>query len=160
MKLKKKRILAVASIGGHWIQLLRVVKPLEAEYDVVYMSTHKKCSAMVSENRFYRLVDFNRRNAWKMLASLFMVLWVLLKERPNTIITTGAAPGLLVVFIARIFFRKTIWLDSIANVKKLSACGCVAKRIAGLTYTQWPDLAENGVFYAGNIFGVKEGEKK
>ena len=35
-----KKILAVASIGGHWVQLLRIARPLEERYEVVYMSTH------------------------------------------------------------------------------------------------------------------------
>lgn len=37
-----KKILAVASIGGHWVQLLRITRPLEEHYEVVYMSTHPK----------------------------------------------------------------------------------------------------------------------
>ena len=32
-----KKILAVASIGGHWVQLLRIAKPLEEHYEVVYI---------------------------------------------------------------------------------------------------------------------------
>ena len=30
----KKKILAVASIGGHWIQLLRITAGLAADYDI------------------------------------------------------------------------------------------------------------------------------
>ena len=29
-----KKILAVASIGGHWIQLLRIMKGLEDKYEI------------------------------------------------------------------------------------------------------------------------------
>ena len=39
MEAKRKKILAVASIGGHWVQLLRIAHPLEERYEVVYMST-------------------------------------------------------------------------------------------------------------------------
>lgn len=35
----RKKILAVASIGGHWVELLRITRPLEGRYEVVYMST-------------------------------------------------------------------------------------------------------------------------
>ena len=59
-----KKILAVASIGGHWVQLLRIVRPLENNYDIVYMSTHEKCSAMVGGRQFYKMQDFSR---WKNL---------------------------------------------------------------------------------------------
>ena len=48
-----KKILAVASIGGHWVQLLRITRPLEEHYEVVYMSTHPKCKSMVGTCRFH-----------------------------------------------------------------------------------------------------------
>ena len=44
---RKKKIVAVASIGGHWIQLLRITRTLESEFDVSYVSTHEKCGVMV-----------------------------------------------------------------------------------------------------------------
>ena len=42
-----KKVLAVASIGGHWVQLLRIASSLEATHEVAYMSTHEKCATMV-----------------------------------------------------------------------------------------------------------------
>lgn len=149
----KKKILAVASIGGHWVQLLRIAKPLEARYELVYMSTHEKCKTMIGDKRFHRLPDFNRSNAWKMLLAVFKVIAVLLKERPSAIVTTGAAPGLLTIIVGRLLFRNTIWIDSVANVKTMSACGRVARYLAKHVYTQWPDLADDRVDYVGNIFG-------
>lgn len=157
---KKKKILAVASIGGHWVQLLRIAKPLEEKYDVVYMSTHDKCRSMIGNNRFHRLSDFNRNNAWKMFMAFFQVLFILLRERPSAIITTGAAPGMLTIVVGKILFRKTIWIDSVANVKTLSACGRFARILARYVYTQWPDLADDRVEYVGNIFGDQEEDEK
>ena len=51
----QKKILAVASIGGHWVQLLRIARPLEKRYEVVYMSTHPKCKSMVGTCRFHTI---------------------------------------------------------------------------------------------------------
>ncbi len=154
----KKKIIVAASLGGHWIQLLRIAKPLEQRYDVTYMSTHVKCRTMVDGRRFYSISDFNRRNAWKMFAAVFKCLLVLLLVRPSAVVTTGAAPGLLVLVLARLFGAKTIWIDSVANVKTLSACGHLARYLAKHVYTQWPDLANDNVDFVGNIFGdSKEG---
>ena len=55
----QKKILAVASIGGHWVQLLRITHPLEERYEVVYMSTHPKCKSMVGNCRFHTMMDFS-----------------------------------------------------------------------------------------------------
>ncbi|WP_072545175.1 glycosyltransferase family protein [Mediterranea massiliensis] len=148
-----KTILAVASIGGHWIQLLRIVKPLEAQYEVVYMSTHPKCKSMVKNCRFHTIIDFSRWDIWKIIPASFNICFILIKERPSTIITTGAAPGLITIALGRLLGIKTIWIDSVANVATMSTSGKLARKLANYVYTQWPELATGRVHYAGNIFG-------
>lgn len=148
-----KKILAVASIGGHWVQLLRIAKPLEENYEVVYMSTHPKCQSMVGDCGFHTIMDFSRWNTWKILPAFFSALNVVRKENPHVVITTGAAPGLVVLFAAFCLRKKTVWIDSIANVNHLSLCGRVAKKFASRFYTQWKELEDKDVFFAGNVIG-------
>lgn len=149
----KKRIMAVASIGGHWIQLLRIAKPLEQDYDVVYMSTHEKCASLVQGHEYHTMPDFSRWDAWKLVPAFFHALNVIRKVKPSALITTGAAPGLIVLIAAKCLGKKTIWVDSIANVKHLSLCGRLASHIASRTYTQWPDLATGKIVSSGNVLG-------
>lgn len=153
--IKKKRIFAVASFGGHWIQLLRIAKPLEEFYDITYICTNSKCSAMVAGNNFYRITDFSRWDAWKVFFALYHIIWILFKERPKVVISTGAAPGLLVLLIAKyLFLKKTIWIDSFANASKLSFCGKLAKKLSiDHVYTQWEHLSDSRTKYSGNILG-------
>lgn len=148
-----KKILAVASIGGHWVQLLRIAKPLEENYEVVYMSTHPKCQSMVGDCGFHTIMDFSRWNAWKILPAFFSALNVVRKENPRVVITTGAAPGLVVLFAAFCLRKKTVWIDSIANVNHLSLCGRVAKTFVSRFYTQWKELEDKDVLFAGNVIG-------
>ena len=148
-----KKIFAVASIGGHWIQLLRIAKPMEEKYEVVYLCTHPKCATMVAGNKFYLIDDYSRWDAWKMIPSFFKLLRIIWKEKPDTIITTGAAPGLICLFAGKFLCRKTIWIDSIANVEHLSASGRIALKFATRIYTQWKDLATDRIIFAGNILG-------
>ena len=148
-----KKILAISSIGGHWIQLLRIVRPLEKEFTVEYMCTHDKCATMVEGRMFYKIEDFSRWNAYKVLPALLQDIKLIKKIKPTVVITTGAAPGLICILAAKLCGIKTIWIDSIANEKQLSASGRIAKKIADRVYTQWSDLAEKDIIYAGNIFG-------
>ncbi len=151
--MKKKKIFAVASIGGHWIQLLRIAKKLEDDYDVVYLCTHPKCQKMVEGQKFYLIKDFSRWDAWKMVPSFFRLFVITLKEQPSAIITTGAAPGLICLLAGKMLCKKTLWIDSIANVQELSASGRIASLFASKTYTQWKDLATSRIKFAGNILG-------
>lgn len=150
-----KKILAVASIGGHWIQLRRITAGLEQRFDVVYCSTHEKCALQVPGRSFVRTNDFSRWDIYKMPGVLFQLIKVLRVERPAAVITTGAAPGLMALLAAKLVGGiRTVWIDSVANAEHLSASGRVAVRIADRVYTQWEHLADGRkILYAGNIFG-------
>ena len=148
-----KKVMAVASIGGHWIQLLRIARPMEEHYEMVYVSTHPKCATMVEGQKFYQTADFSRTDAWKLIPSFFKALKTIVQEKPDAIITTGAAPGLVYLLAGKLLGRKTIWIDSIANAEHLSASGRMASKFASRIYTQWKDLAVGKIQYAGNVFG-------
>ena len=148
-----KKVMAVASIGGHWIQLLRIARPMEEHYEMVYVSTHPKCATMVEGQKYCLTTDFSRSDAWKLIPSFFKTLKTIQQEKPDAIITTGAAPGLVFLLAGKLLGRKTIWIDSIANVEHLSASGRIASKFASCTYTQWKDLAVGKIQYAGNVFG-------
>ena len=81
------------------------------------------------------------------------MLWIVAKERPDYVISTGAAPGYMSILFGRLFGAQTIWVDSIANVDRLSMSGKWAGKIANLWLTQWPQLAkpEHGPFFAGAV---------
>ena len=150
---KKLKVFAVASIGGHWVQLLRIAKALEKEFDAVYMSTHEKCATMVEGRVYYSMNDFSRWDFYKMFPELLHSIYIICKEKPSIVITTGAAPGLVCLFAAKICGIRTVWIDSIANVEHISFSGRIASKFASRIYTQWPSLAGNKVIFAGNIFG-------
>ena len=150
---KKLKVFAVASIGGHWVQLLRIAKALEKEFDVVYMSTHEKCATMFEGRVYYSMNDFSRWDFYKMFPELLHSIYIICKEKPSIVITTGAAPGLVCLFAAKICGIRTVWIDSIANVEHISFSGRIASKFASRIYTQWPSLAGNKVIFAGNIFG-------
>ena len=151
-----KKIFAAASLGGHWKQLLRITQSLEGRYEVVYASTHPKCAEMIGTSHFYQMPDFSRQDAWRIIPSFFRLLRILRKEHPDAVLTTGAAPGLVCLLAAWILRYKTIWVDSTANAVHLSASGRIATRFASRVYTQWPDLAQQGVIYAGTVWGIGE----
>ena len=152
MRNKKIKLLAVASIGGHWKQLLRILPPTYDDVEKIYVSTHPKCEKMVENNKFYSIDDFSRWNVYKIIPVFFQGIKILYKETPTALITTGAAPGLILLFVAKIFRIKTFWIDSVANVQALSLSGKLASKFATRTYTQWSELSSDNILYVGNIF--------
>ncbi len=137
----RKRVLAVASGGGHWVQLMRLAPALDVTEEVVYASSHPGCASDVPDNEFYCVGDASRWNPGKVLVVGIKVMWVVLRVRPGVVITTGAAPGLIAIVIGRLSGARTLWLDSIANVDEVSLSGRAAIRCAHLALTQWEHLA-------------------
>ncbi len=80
------------------------------------------------------------------------MLWVVIKTRPDFVISTGAAPGFFALMFGKLLGAKTIWIDSCANVDRLSVSGAKVKRFADLWLTQWEHLeGKNGPLYKGSV---------
>jgi len=151
MKKTHKKILAVASGGGHWVQLRRLQPAFEG-HNVEYLTTNKYYANEVG-SLLHVVADANMWEKLKLLKMFLQVAIVVVKVRPDVVITTGAAPGFAAIMFGRIFGAKTIWIDSIANSEQLSNSGKYAKRWASVWLTQWPHLVEsqNGLACWGGV---------
>lgn len=139
-KTGSQRVLAVASGGGHWVQLTRLM-PAFAGYDVAFVTVAATYRADVGSARFYVINDATRWNVLGLIRAALSMCWIMLRERPHAIISTGAAPGYIALRLGRLLGARTAWIDSIANVERLSLSGERAGRYADLWLTQWPHLA-------------------
>ena len=145
-----KKVLAVASGGGHWIQLLRL-RPSFNGTRLRYMTTNHDFKKDVSEP-LYVVSDANIWEKFKLVKMFLQVAWVILKFRPDVVISTGAAPGFAALFFGKVIGAKTIWIDSIANAEQLSKSGIHAKKVADVWLTQWEHLAsDKGPLFKGRV---------
>ncbi len=147
-----KKILAIASGGGHWVQMCRLY-PVFSELDVAFVSVHPTYAKQVEGHRYYVIRDVSRLDRWgifKLLPQLVRIIWI---ERPDVVITTGSAPALIAIAIAKVLVHaKGIWIDSIANSEKLSVSGSLARYVADIWLTQWPQLkSSKGPEYWGAV---------
>lgn len=84
----RPRLLALASGGGHWIQLLRL-RPAFAEFDVAYVSMFDGYAGMVDGARFYTVPDASRFDVKSFAPVFAKAVRILARERPAAIVTTG-----------------------------------------------------------------------
>lgn len=146
-----KKILIAASHGGHWTQAMRL-KEIFEKNDCYFISTSDGLSAQFSADRFYAVSDCSAKTPFKAVLSFLRIIHVVAATRPDAVISTGAAIGLLSLIAGKIFKAKTVWVDSIANADELSLSGKYAKRWADLWLTQWPHLAHaGGPQYLGRV---------
>jgi len=146
-----KNILAVSSGGGHWVQLRRLIPAFEG-HRVTFVTVNPMYRSDVPENRFYSVNDATSWNKKGLVLMAFRLLLILLWERPDVVVSTGAAPGYFAIRLGKLFRAQTIWIDSIANVEKMSLSGRKVAKYADLWLTQWPHLAtESGPHFKGNV---------
>jgi UDP-N-acetylglucosamine:LPS N-acetylglucosamine transferase len=147
-----KKVLVVASAGGHLVQLYRMF-PAYKEFKLRLITTKSIAHSRLFQGVDFRLVkDSNFDQKFKLLITFVQVFIHLLAFNPKVIVTTGAAPGLFAILIGRILGKKVIWIDSIANGDTLSFAGKVAKKITPYCYSQWEDVARmENVKYMGKV---------
>lgn len=129
------------------MQLLRL-SPAWEGCDIVYATTHpdyendvRAIAANGLTPRFYTFPDANRWQKLRLVRQLLAVVYIVLRERPDVVISTGASAGYFALRFAKLLGRRTIWVDSIANAEELSLAGQQVRRFADLWLTQWPHLA-------------------
>lgn len=162
---KEKRVLAIASGGGHWVQLRRL-RPAWEGCAVTYVTTNEGYRDEIAADeeeaaggpgppRFFTVPDANRWQHFRLLRQLMAVAWIMFRTRPHAVVTTGAAPGYFAIRVGRLLGARTIWVDSIANAEELSLSGQRAGPHLDLWLTQWEHLAaergEDGPGYSGAV---------
>ncbi len=148
---RRVKVLALSSAGGHWVQLLRM-RPAFDGCDVVFATVKSDCRSEVGGAPFRVIPDATRWSKLGLLRSAVGVLWLLCLERPDVVVSTGAAPGYFAIRLAPLFRARTIWIDSVANIDELSLSGQQAGPHATLWLTQWEHLARpGGPEYRGSV---------
>ena len=150
---EKLKVCLVASAGGHLVQLLRLRQSWEG-HDTVYVSTVDVVRDKLAQfGRVFIIGECNREHPFLTLRVFWRCLKVILSERPDVVISTGAAPGFLMCLTGRLLGAKIVWVDSIANVKRLSMSGKMIRPFCSLFLTQWEDLQDKTkkIEYAGSV---------
>jgi UDP-N-acetylglucosamine:LPS N-acetylglucosamine transferase len=135
------RVIAAASTGGHWEQLMLLRPALDA-FDVHYVTTDARFAERDGLRRSHVIADGNRSRPLRIARTMIDAMRVVRKVRPDVVITTGALPGLACIIAGHAIGARTIWIDSLANAERLSMSGRLARRFATLRLTQWEHLAD------------------
>lgn len=149
--MNSRKLLATCSGGGHLIQLLRLTPAFE-DHTLVLATTLPDAPEDITLSRYYCVTDSNAQQKIRLLKTALETARIVLRERPDVVISTGAAPGLLAMAWAWLLRKKLIWIDSISNHDQLSLSGRLARRLTPHCFTQWPHLCEvEDVRYIGSL---------
>ena len=137
-------------------QLLKLLERIEPwpVHPSFYVTTLPS-SAKTFENmgQTYILGECNRYKPLEALRVIFRSFRIIRKEKPDVILTTGSMPIAMFCLVGKYFGAKIIWIDSVANTRRLSLSGRLIRPFADLILSQWPEVASgySNVEYAGEI---------
>ena len=146
-----KKVLVIASGGGHWKQLMLLKPAFDAQH-VKYVTTINGLPEQSGIQNFSIVCDSNKNEKLRAIYSFLQLTFIFIRFWPNVVVTTGAAPGLLGLVLGKLFLKKTIWVDSIANAEKLSLCGAISRKFSDIVLTQWEQLSDEKVQCKGSVF--------
>lgn len=154
MEKKKLKICFAASSGGHYEQLM-MLKPLMEKYESFIVTEKTLYKASVKEKKIYYMHQVNRREnmftIW-MLMNLVRSLFIMMRERPNVVITTGVLAMIPISLLVKLTGGKLIYIESFAKVTSPTKTGKLLYKFADQFYVQWEPMKKiypNAIFLGG-----------
>lgn len=146
---KKKRkdlgdikICLVCSSGGHLTQLYQI-KPFWQDKQRFWVTFNKtdSNSLLKSEKVYYCHYPTNR-NLKNLFKNTLLAFKVLKKEKPDIIISTGAAVAVPFFYIGKLFKTKNIYIEVFDRVDKPTMTGKLVQPVCDKTIVQWDEMTK------------------
>ena len=152
---KNKRVLFISSTGGHLDELLQL-KILFKKYNS-YIITEKTKSTISLKDSYSNVnyLAFGTKDhlfsyIFKFIYNFIKTIILFIKIRPSVIVTTGTHTAVPMCYIGKLFFRKVIYIETIANSKTKTLSGKLVYPIADTFIVQWESMLK---LYPKAIYG-------
>lgn len=141
---KKKKAIFISSTGGHLTQLFQL-EPLMKKYDSLLITEKNEVTKNLTKKYNIKFLVFSSRKKifsfpFLFIYNSFKSLFFIISFNPKYIITTGAGTALPMCYIAKIFGKKVIYIESFARINKKSLSGKLIYPIANLFIVQWEEM--------------------
>lgn len=144
-----KKILFVASTGGHLSELMQLNK-MFSYYDF-HIITEKTKSNISLKDKYkgrvsylvYGTKDHLLSYPFKLLFNCFKSLYLYLKIHPDYIITTGAHTAGPIALLGKIFGSRLIYIETFANIETKTVTGRLLYPFADLFIVQWESMKKH-----------------
>ncbi len=147
------KICLAASAGGHLTELLKLPEVWDGKDHFFVTTSEVVLKKLGNGARAYAVPWANRNHPLLLLRMLASCVNIMRKERPDVVISSGAAVGCLFCILGKLMGKKVVWLELIAFADEISLSGKIVQFFADLFLVQWPELARRypRARYAGNV---------
>jgi beta-1,4-N-acetylglucosaminyltransferase len=134
------KICLACSPGGHLTQMQRLMPAFEGK-DYFFVTFKSDYSRHLERAYLldYKLGYIRERLTW--LKTIFVALRILLRERPDVVISTGGGEiAIPFCYAGKLLGAKVIFIETLARITTRSGAGKLIYPIADLFLVQWETL--------------------
>ena len=146
-------------MGGHLSELL-TLEPLILKYNSLIVTEKSPVTEYLKQQ--YEQVDYLKAGTRKHLFRYFFIFIynilksfkIFFKFKPDLIISTGTHTAVPMFYIAKLFGKKNIYIESFANVETKTLAGKIVEPITDKVVVQWEDMESKykKSKYLGGVF--------
>ena len=133
-------LMLISSTGGHFRTLIDL-KPFWENKQRCWV-THKSGSteSVLEGEKVHWAFGPTNRSVKNLFKNLLFAWQVIVKEKPEIIVTTGAGVAVPFVIMGKLFGAQIVFIESITRVEELSLSAKLLLPWINRLYVRWPQL--------------------
>lgn len=137
------KICLVGSSGGHLTHLY-LLKDFWMKHERVWVTFKKEdAESLLSEEKCYWCYYPTNRNFFNLVRNTIMAVKILIKERPDVIISSGAGAAIPYFYLGKLFKCKTIFIEVYDRIDNPTLTGKIVHPVTDKFIVQWEEQEEN-----------------
>jgi hypothetical protein len=137
---KKLKVCFVGSSGGHLTHLY-MLKPFWENKDRFWVTFDKAdARSLLEKERMIPCYYPTNRSLKALIINSVLAFRVLSKERPDLIVSTGAAVAVPFFYIGKLFGAKTIYIEVFDRIDKPTMSGKIVYPVTDRFIVQWEEM--------------------
>lgn len=148
------KICLVSSSGGHLTHLYWL-KEFWEEHDRFWVTFEKEdAKSLLKKERKYWCYYPTNRNIINLIKNTFLAIKILYKEKPDMIISSGAAPAIPFFYIGKLLGAKLVYLEVFDRIDTPTLTGKIVYPITDKFILQWEEQKKfypKGIYIGGII---------
>lgn len=136
----KRKICLVGSSGGHLTHLY-MLKQFWKDEDRFWVTFNKEdAQSLLKGEKIYYCYYPTNRNIKNLIKNTFVAINVLMKEKPDILISSGAAVAVPFFYIAKLMRKKLIYIEVFDRIDKPTMTGKLVYPIVDVFVVQWEKM--------------------
>jgi beta-1,4-N-acetylglucosaminyltransferase len=133
------KLALVCTHGGHLSQMMMLSKAFEGHECFLVTCRCARTESLAARERVYFVPNVGT-SLWLMALTFLQAFRILLRERPQVVISTGAEIAIPFSWLGKLFGARIVFIESWSRIRTRSGTGPLVYPVVDLFLVQWPAL--------------------